>query len=33
MGGAAKPAADELKALFLELVPKRNLKVVQGGGH
>ena len=32
MGGAAKPAADELKALFLELVPKRNLKVVQGGG-
>jgi hypothetical protein len=31
MGGAAKPAADELNALFLELVPQRNLKIVQGG--
>jgi chromosome partitioning protein len=31
MGTAAKAAAEELNALFLELVPKRDLRVVQGG--
>jgi chromosome partitioning protein len=31
MGVSAKQAADEMNALFLELVPQRHLKVVHGG--
>jgi chromosome partitioning protein len=31
MGGAAKAAAEELNALFLELMPRRDFKVVHGG--
>ena len=31
MGGAAKAAAEELNALFLKLMPRRDFKVVHGG--